>query len=134
MVTVEVEAVVFTVTGCSGARRERGGRAASGSVCVLLVTVTVCFLVACAYVFDVGMHHGGAERPRDRKIPVRWRRSRSYAPLDGWTVYVVLVSPYCRRRFYAALGIYYGFQTVCKCPFRALLVTSATDSNQTWTN
>ena len=49
--------------------------------------------------------HGGAERPRDRKIPVRWRRSRSYAPLDGWTVYVVLVSPYCRRRFYAALGI-----------------------------
>ena len=29
---------------------------------------------------------------------------------------------------------YYGFQTVCKCPFRALLVTSATDSNQTWAN
>ena len=32
------------------------------------------------------------------------------------------------------LLVYYGFQTVCKCPFRALLVTSATDSNQTWTN
>ena len=30
--------------------------------------------------------------------------------------------------------IYYGFQTVCKCPFWALLVTSATDSNQTWAN
>ena len=29
---------------------------------------------------------------------------------------------------------YYGFQTVCKCPFRALLVTRATDSNQTWAN
>ena len=29
---------------------------------------------------------------------------------------------------------YYGFQTVCKCPFRAVLVTSATDSNQTWAN
>ena len=29
---------------------------------------------------------------------------------------------------------YYGFQTICKCPFRALLVTSATDSNQTWAN
>ena len=31
------------------------------------------------------------------------------------------------------LPTYYGFQTVCKCPFRALLVTSETDSNQTWT-
>ena len=31
-------------------------------------------------------------------------------------------------------NIYYGFQTVCKCPFRALLVTSATDSSQTWAN
>ena len=30
--------------------------------------------------------------------------------------------------------IYYGFQTVCKCPFRTLLVTMATDSNQTWAN
>ena len=29
---------------------------------------------------------------------------------------------------------YYGFQTVCKCPFWELLVTSATDSNQTWAN
>ena len=29
---------------------------------------------------------------------------------------------------------YYGFQTVCKCPFRALLVIWATDSNQTWAN
>ena len=32
---------------------------------------------------------------------------------------------------HAAGVTYYGFQTVCKCPFRALLVTSATDSNQT---
>ena len=29
---------------------------------------------------------------------------------------------------------YYGFQTVCKCPFWALLVTLVTDSNQTWAN
>ena len=29
---------------------------------------------------------------------------------------------------------YYGFQTVCKCPFGALLVTLVTDSNQTWAN
>ena len=29
---------------------------------------------------------------------------------------------------------YYGFQTVCKCPFRALLVTRATDFNQTSAN
>ena len=29
---------------------------------------------------------------------------------------------------------YYGFQTVCKCPFRALLVILATDSNQSWAN
>ena len=35
----------------------------------------------------------------------------------------------CRPGLY-----YYGFQTVCKCPFRALLVTSATDSNRTWAN
>ena len=31
-------------------------------------------------------------------------------------------------------GIYYGFQTVCKCPFWALLVTLVTDANQTWAN
>ena len=29
---------------------------------------------------------------------------------------------------------YYGFQTVCKCPFWALLVTLVTDPNQTWAN
>ena len=29
---------------------------------------------------------------------------------------------------------YYGFQTVCKCPFWALLVTLVTGSNQTWAN
>ena len=29
---------------------------------------------------------------------------------------------------------YYGFQTVCKCPFWSLLVTLVTDSNQTWAN
>ena len=29
---------------------------------------------------------------------------------------------------------YYGFQTVCKCPFWALLVTLVTDANQTWAN
>ena len=29
---------------------------------------------------------------------------------------------------------YYGFQTVCKCPFWALLVTLVTDSNQAWAN
>ena len=29
---------------------------------------------------------------------------------------------------------YDGFQIVCKCPFRALLVTLATDSKQTWAN
>ena len=29
---------------------------------------------------------------------------------------------------------YYGFQTVCKCPFWTLLVTLVTDSNQTWAN
>ena len=34
------------------------------------------------------------------------------------------------------LGVmnYYEFQTVCKCPFWALLVTLVTDSNQTWAN
>ena len=34
----------------------------------------------------------------------------------------------------SSLDYYYGFQTVCKCPFRALIVISATDSNQTWAN
>ena len=29
---------------------------------------------------------------------------------------------------------YYGFQTICKCPFWALLVTMVTDSNQTCAN
>ena len=29
---------------------------------------------------------------------------------------------------------YYGFQTVCKCPFWSLLVTLVTDSNQTLVN
>ena len=29
---------------------------------------------------------------------------------------------------------YYGFQTVCKCPFCASLVTLVTDCNQTWRN
>ena len=32
------------------------------------------------------------------------------------------------------LVAYYGFQTACKCPFWALLVTLVTDSNQTWAN
>ena len=53
---------------------------------------------------------------------------------DGFIIQVakttylqILVSP-------RILATYYGFQTVCKCPFRALLVTLATDSYQTWTN
>ena len=36
------------------------------------------------------------------------------------------VRRYCRY--------YYGFQTVCKCPFWAFLVTLVTDSYQTWAN
>ena len=35
---------------------------------------------------------------------------------------------------HSAFYNYYGFQTVCKCPFWSLLVTLVTDSNQTWAN
>ena len=48
---------------------------------------------------SVHVRHGGAERPRDRKIPVRWRRSRSYAPLDGWTVYCCSCLPVLPQAF-----------------------------------
>ena len=43
---------------------------------------------------------------------------------------------FCMREMTVSIveGRYYGFQTVCKCPFRALLVTRATDSNQTLAN
>ena len=37
-------------------------------------------------------------------------------------------------RYRSDIAVYYGFQTVCKCPFWALLVTLVTDSNQTWAN
>ena len=35
-------------------------------------------------------------------------------------------------KFCTLVEDYYEFQTVCKCPFWALLVTLVTDSYQTW--
>ena len=61
---------------------------------------------------------------------------KCYQWLHDKTVPIPVAIPKAAMPASRSLGRYnyYGFQTVCKCPFWALLVTLVTDSNQTWAN
>ena len=128
---------VWLSAGCGNVSRcvPRFREIPSASVCLGYLHVSDMFVMSLsAAYFSFNVICPGNIKPSNHNKLLNDNPSQACQPQAEPTT-PVSGMPTCSHFYSPFVNItYYGFQTVCKCPFRALLVTSATDSNQTWAN